>query len=87
MLLYRAMAIFPRWCGNLESFFLFSLSLFDCFFISSYIYWFISSYISSALHKCSAPLFFGVLFIHLTPVCLLHTSFLIASRGRYRESP
>ena len=31
-------------------------------------------------------LFFCVLFIRLTPVCLLHTSFLIASRGRYRES-
>lgn len=38
MLLYRAVAIFPRWCGNLESFFLFSLSLCDCFFISSYIH-------------------------------------------------
>lgn len=44
MLLYRAVAIFPRWCGNLESFFLFcdiSLRLFLYFFlISSYIYMF-----------------------------------------------
>ena len=72
MLLYREVAILPRWCGNLESFFLFcviSLRLF--------LYFLLHLFCSAQIPGSS---FLGVLFLRLTPVCLVHTSFLVPHR-------